>query len=35
MDRFWLAQYPPGVVADIDANEFASLKALRSQKYLT
>jgi long-chain acyl-CoA synthetase len=28
MDRFWLAQYPPGVVADIDANEFASLKAL-------
>jgi long-chain acyl-CoA synthetase len=28
MDRFWLREYPPGVPADIDPNEFASLKAL-------
>src|SRR5580692_6723512 len=28
MDRFWLAQYPPGVPADIDPYEIASLKAL-------
>jgi long-chain acyl-CoA synthetase len=28
MERFWLPQYPPGVPADIDPFEFASLKAL-------
>jgi long-chain acyl-CoA synthetase len=28
MDRFWLREYPPGVPADIDPSEFASLKAL-------
>jgi long-chain acyl-CoA synthetase len=28
MDRFWLREYPPGVPADIDPHEFASLKAL-------
>ena len=28
MERFWLAQYPPGVAADVDASRFASLKAL-------
>jgi len=28
MERFWLSQYPPGVVADIDANQLGSLKAL-------
>ena len=28
MDRFWLREYPPGVPADIDPNEYASLKAL-------
>jgi long-chain acyl-CoA synthetase len=36
MDRFWLREYPPGVPADIDPNQFASLKALfedACQKY--
>jgi long-chain acyl-CoA synthetase len=28
MDRFWLPQYPPGVPADIDPFEIASLKSL-------
>ncbi len=28
MDRIWLKQYPPGTPADIDPNEYASLKAL-------
>jgi long-chain acyl-CoA synthetase len=28
MDRFWLPQYPPGVVADIDPSQLSSLKAL-------
>jgi long-chain acyl-CoA synthetase len=28
MERFWLPQYPPGVVADVDVNEFASLKQM-------
>ncbi|HXR19719.1 MAG TPA: AMP-binding protein [Steroidobacteraceae bacterium] len=28
MDRFWLAQYPPGVAAEIDLSAYASLKAL-------
>jgi long-chain acyl-CoA synthetase len=28
MERFWLKSYPPGIVADIDPNEFASLKDL-------
>jgi len=28
MDRFWTRQYPPGTPADIDADEYASLKAL-------
>jgi long-chain acyl-CoA synthetase len=28
MDRFWLREYPPGVPADIDPYEYASLKAL-------
>src|SRR5580704_13061107 len=28
MDRFWLREYPPGVPADIDPFEYASLKVL-------
>jgi long-chain acyl-CoA synthetase len=28
MERFWLRSYPPGIVTDIDAREFSSLKAL-------
>ena len=28
MDRFWIKQYPPGTPADIDPNEYQSLKAL-------
>src|SRR5580658_6982982 len=28
MDRFWLREYPPGVPADIDIHQIASLKAL-------
>jgi len=28
MDRFWVKQYPPGTPTDIDAGEYASLKAL-------
>jgi long-chain acyl-CoA synthetase len=28
MDRFWLREYPPGVPADVDPYEYASLKAL-------
>src|SRR5882762_10404291 len=28
MDRFWIKQYPPGTPADIDPNEYASLKQL-------
>jgi long-chain acyl-CoA synthetase len=28
VDRFWLKEYPPGVPADIDPFEFASLQAL-------
>ena len=28
MDRFWIKQYPPGTPADIDPNEYPSLKAL-------
>ena len=28
MDRFWLAQYPPGVPADIDPSRCDSLKPL-------
>ncbi len=28
MDKFWLAQYPAGIAAEIDINVFASLKAL-------
>jgi long-chain acyl-CoA synthetase len=28
MERFWLAQYPPGTAADIDANRWSSIKAL-------
>ena len=31
MDRFWIKQYPPGTPADIDPNEYASLKALIDQ----
>jgi long-chain acyl-CoA synthetase len=31
MDRFWLKQYPPGTPADIDPNEYPSLKALIEQ----
>jgi long-chain acyl-CoA synthetase len=26
VDRFWLANYPPGVPADIDVNEYASVR---------
>ena len=28
MDRFWVKQYPPGTPADINPNEYASLKTL-------
>jgi long-chain acyl-CoA synthetase len=28
MDRFWVKQYPPGTPADVDPNEYASLKEL-------
>ncbi len=28
MDKFWLAQYPAGIAAEVDINVFASLKAL-------
>jgi long-chain acyl-CoA synthetase len=28
MDRFWLAQYPPGVAPDVDVSTYGSLKAL-------
>ncbi len=28
MDRFWIKQYPPGTPADIDPNEYSSLKQL-------
>jgi long-chain acyl-CoA synthetase len=28
MDRFWLAQYPPGTPTDIDINRWPSIKAL-------
>ena len=28
MDRFWIKQYPPGTPADIDPNEYTSLKQL-------
>jgi long-chain acyl-CoA synthetase len=28
MERFWLPQYPPGVVADVDVNQLSSLKDL-------
>jgi long-chain acyl-CoA synthetase len=28
MDRFWIKQYPPGTPADIDPNEYGSLKQL-------
>jgi long-chain acyl-CoA synthetase len=31
MDRFWIKQYPPGTPADIDPNEYSSLKALIEQ----
>jgi long-chain acyl-CoA synthetase len=31
MERFWLKQYPPGTPADIDPNEYPSLKALIEQ----
>jgi long-chain acyl-CoA synthetase len=31
MDRIWLKQYPPGTPADIDPNEYPSLKALIEQ----
>jgi long-chain acyl-CoA synthetase len=31
MDRFWLPQYPPGVVADVDVHQLTSLKELIEQ----
>ncbi len=31
MERFWLPQYPPGVVADVDVNQLGSLKELIEQ----
>ena len=31
MDRFWLAQYPPGVAPDVDVSTYGSLKALDGQ----
>ena len=31
MDRFWIKQYPPGTPADIDPDEYPSLKALIEQ----
>jgi long-chain acyl-CoA synthetase len=38
MDRFWLKHYPPGVPADIDADQYSSLVALMEDgfaKYAT
>ena len=31
MDRFWIKQYPPGTPAEVDPNEYASVKALIDQ----
>ncbi|MBK7471266.1 MAG: AMP-binding protein [Betaproteobacteria bacterium] len=31
MDKIWLQQYPPGIPAEIDAGEFASLKDILEQ----
>ncbi|MBP8298275.1 MAG: AMP-binding protein, partial [Burkholderiales bacterium] len=31
MDKIWLQQYPPGIPAEIDASEFASLKDILEQ----
>jgi long-chain acyl-CoA synthetase len=31
VERFWLPQYPPGVVADVDVNQLSSLKELIEQ----
>ncbi|HLY67801.1 MAG TPA: long-chain-fatty-acid--CoA ligase, partial [Chloroflexota bacterium] len=31
MDRFWIKQYPPGTPADIDPNEYSSVKQLIEQ----
>jgi long-chain acyl-CoA synthetase len=33
MERIWLKSYPPGVPADIDANEFSSLNAVVEQSF--
>jgi long-chain acyl-CoA synthetase len=33
MDRIWLAHYPPGVPADIDAGAFPSLVAMLEQSF--
>ena len=33
MDRFWLKNYPPGVPADIDANQYQSLVQLLDEAF--
>ena len=33
MDRFWLKHYPPGVPADIDADQYTSLVALMEEGF--
>jgi len=33
VDRVWLKQYPPGVPADIDPDQYASLKALVEEAF--
>src|SRR5215470_9471854 len=34
MERVWLKQYPPGVPADIDTNQYASLVALLEESFI-
>src|ERR1044072_3452603 len=33
MERIWLKQYPPGVPADIDVNQYSSLVALLEESF--
>ena len=35
MDRFWLKNYPPGVPADIDGNQYRSLGQLLENAFAT
>ncbi|MEY4760972.1 MAG: hypothetical protein RLZZ200_828 [Pseudomonadota bacterium] len=33
MDKIWLKEYPPGIPAEIDPSEFASLKAMAEESF--